>query len=643
MCGFLGVFSRGGRRPTFPGLEKTGRVLTHRGPDAVGLYEDGPATFAAWRLNVLDLSSAGNQPMLTPDGRYCLLYNGEVYNFRDLKERFRLEASAPFQSATDTEVVLRLFEKKGPASFSDLNGMFALAVWDRERRELFLARDPFGIKPIFYHEDGKNFWFASEIKAILAAAPLEPEPDPRALHRYLQFDYIPGELTAFRGIRELRPGHWLKVDEGGNPEIRSYWEWPSRREEAVKKTEAVAASLELLRRAVRRQLISDVPIGVMLSGGLDSSALTALMAEARGDSDFHTFSLAFRRPSFDESKYARMVARKFGTTHHVIDVEPGSVWSALRKQAAYIDEPYADGSAIPTFLLARAARDHVTVLLAGEGGDELFAGYDTHLAFKYREGYLKVPRPARKLLGAAIRKLPVSHRKLSLEFKLKRFLQAAENDPAASHFSWRAVASPELVAELTGSRPDPADLGVELFRRTCAALPPQDPIARLTFLDCLYHLPDDLMIKCDRMTMAFSLEARVPYTDLELVRFVMSLPDSVRFPGRKQKFLLRRAMRGILPPEVINKKKVGLEIPYSSWFCREWKDQAGEVFNDRRAACGGLLDPAVIRRVWEEHLRRKKDNGRLLWGLLNYITWYDLYIRSPGSFRSQLNPVREPR
>lgn len=643
MCGFVGVFSYRDGSPVNPDLlAKAGRILSHRGPDASGIYKAGLVVFSHWRLSVLDLTPAGNQPMKSENGRYCLIYNGEVYNYSELKEKYRLESLGGFNSNTDTEVILRLFEQQGTESISELNGMFAFVIWDSFKSELTLTRDPFGIKPLFYYDDGYNFWFASEIKALLQSRAVEPEPDHHALHRYLQFDYIPGDITAFKGIREVRPGYWMKIDRNGRHRPRSYWSWPSKTVLSPSKAGSVSESLALLRQAVKRQLISDVPVGVMLSGGLDSSALTALMAEIRGNSDFHTFSLAFDEPSFDESRYARMVAERIGTSHHIIAVGPDSVWSAIRKQVAYIDEPYADGSAIPTFLLARKAREYVTVLLAGEGGDEVFAGYDTHLAYKVRELYLKFPGLLRRFLAGMAGRLPVSHRKLSLEFKLKRFVKAAENDPAGSHFYWRAVASPELIAEITGSFPSSEDQGEKIFRRAYSATPPHDPIGRLSIIDCLYHLPDDLMIKCDRMTMAFSLETRVPYTDLDLVRFALSLPDSIRLPGRRKKYLLREAMKGILPPQVINKKKVGLEMPYSGWFCCEWRKRAEEILLSPEAGCDGLLSPPAIAELWWEHLDRKADNGRIIWGLLNYIIWYDMYIRHRNLYMEELMPVRRP-
>lgn len=642
MCGYIGVFSyRLGCAVTSGLVERAGGILAHRGPDATGSCRLGSVILAHRRLSILDLSPAGNQPMLSRDGRYSLVYNGEVYNYRDLERKYQIGRDNGLKSRTDTEVVLRLFQNRGVDCISELNGMFAFVIWDKGRQELTLARDPFGIKPLFYYDDGYNFWFASEIKALLQAYALEPEPDYHALQRYLQFDYIPGEITAIKNIREVRPGTWLQVGPDGIRRNKSYWVWPEKTESLSSKADAISESLVLLREAVRRQLVSDVPVGVMLSGGLDSSALTALMSEIEGSSHFHTFSLAFQDPSFDESGFARMVAKQFGTLHHIVKVEPDQVWSAIRKQAAYIDEPYADGSAIPTFLLAREARKYVTVLLSGEGGDEVFAGYDTHLAFKFREKYLKLPRRFRGFLPRIAGRLPVSHRKLSLDFKIKRFFQAVENDPAGSHFSWREVASPELIDELTGAFPDRKDIGEMLFRKAYDSLPFHDPIGRLSLLDCQYHLPDDLMIKADRMTMAYSMEARVPYTDHELVRYVMSLPDSIRIPGLRKKHLLRNAMKGILPDKVIEKRKVGLEIPYSAWFCDQWRAGAEEIVLSPEAACDGLLNCKVINRLWREHLERVIDHGRILWGILNYIIWYDMYIRRKN-YMEEMLPVRRP-
>lgn len=621
-------------------MQRGAALLAHRGPDDMGCYLDGAVGMIHHRLSVIDLSQAGHQPMANEDGLVQLVYNGEVYNFRELRRQHRLDEKYTFRSRTDTEVVLHLYEEKGIDCFSELDGMFAFAVWDGQKRELILARDIFGIKPIFYIDDGVSFWFASEIKAFLAAGIVEPRPDINALARYLQFDYIPGELTAFNNIRKLRPGHWLRVKEGGLITEKAYWSWPARTENPPSLREAVEKSRWLLREAVERQLVSDVPIGVMLSGGMDSSTLTALMAEVREAADFHTFSLAFEDPTFDESSYAALVANKIGTFHHIIPVTPAAVWNAIPHQVAHIDEPYADGSAIPTYLLSQYARDFVTVLLSGEGGDEIFAGYDTHLAYKVREIYLRTPRIFRRLLNRLVHTLPVSHRKLALEFRLKRFVQAAENDPAAAHFFWRAVATESMVSELTGIKLDPADNGADLFQHIYNKPPTHNPIGRLTRIDGTYHLPDDLMVKCDRMTMAFSLEARVPFTDLSLVRYVMSLPDRVRLPGFHQKYLLRQAMAGVLPNAIVRKKKVGMEIPYSRWFCNEWRERAEVYFATEKASCGGVLNAVAVRKYWNEHLNKVADHGRLLWGLLNYIFWYDLYIAHPGDYAEQTQRAR---
>ena len=645
MCGFVGVFNyMGGQPPDREALRRGASLLRHRGPDDSGEYFDDSIGMVHRRLSVIDLSRSGRQPMANEDGRLQLVYNGEVYNFRDLRRRFRLQDNHQFRSRTDTEVVLHLYEEKGLECLPELNGMFAFAVWDGRRQELHLVRDPFGIKPLFYHDSGHSLWFGSEIKALLAAGAVSPRPDPRALSRYLQFDYIPGELTAFEGIRELRPGNWLRARRGsGGTEIGSYWSWPGLLPSPPSRREAVERCRQLLRESVERQLVSDVPVGVMLSGGMDSSALTVMMKEIRGDADFHTFSLAFEDRSFDETCFARLAAEHAGTRHHIIPVTAEKIWDNLARQAAYIDEPYADGAAIPTLLLSAYAEEFVTVLLSGEAGDEVFAGYDTHLAYKYREAFLRLPGSLRRLAEGLSSRLPVSHRKLSLEFRLKRFLAAAESSPAASHFLWRSVARGEAVEELTGSRIDPADEGGGLFESVYDSPPPHDPIGRLTRIDCSYHLPDDLMIKCDRMTMAFSLEARVPFADCRLVQYAMALPDEIRLPGRRQKYLLRRAMRGQLPRAILRKKKVGMEIPYSRWFCEEWKDKAAAVFSGDTAACGGLLNPGAVRRIWREHQRRAADHGRLLWGLLNYIVWYDNYIAHPGRFADFLNRVRRSR
>jgi asparagine synthase (glutamine-hydrolysing) len=632
MCGFVGTLNGDVRRPADCRLtESLAGRLAHRGPDDAGSFSDGPYAVSHRRLKIIDLTAKGRQPMQNEAGTISIAYNGEVYNFRELKEKYALDRKFAFRSRTDTEVLLCLYELLGIDFVTELDGMFALAVWDSRRKNLYLIRDRFGIKPLFYTVVAGSFWFASEIKAILPVPGFEKRPSLEALHRYFSFDYIPGEITAFEGIKEVPPRCWMKIGCGSGLETvrKQYWR-PEYGDDIPADGEAVIEDIRgLLNSAVKSQLISDVPVGVMLSGGLDSSTLTVLMSQLRGNSKFHTFSIGFDEKSFDETSSAQTVADMVGTIHHRIPVNPDLVAGYVEKQSSFIDEPYADGSAIPTYLLSREARNYVTVLLSGEGGDEVFAGYETHLAYKYRRLYRRNPAPVRTLLRKLSGLIPVSHDKLSFDFKIKRFLQGAEHAVPVSHYKWREVFSDSeklgLFADGAGMQ-ERYGLPWELFSRQFAEAG-GDELNRLLSIDCAFHLPDDLMIKNDRMTMAHSLEARVPFTDLRLFEYLARLAGSWKLRRFTLKHLLKEAMKKDLPDEILRKKKIGLEIPYSKWFFHELRELMLDCLAPSRLRRIPFLKPAFIEKIIAEHLGKKRDRGRELWGLLNFSVWYFQHFR----------------
>ena len=569
--------------------------------------------------------------MASEDGRVRLVYNGEVYNFRELAEKHDLRGKGHvFQSKTDSEVLLHLYEELGVEMVHELNGMFALAIWDGRDRALYLIRDRFGIKPLFYQQDAHHFRFASEIKAILADDRVRREPSLQALHDYLTFDYIPGPQTAFKGIQEVPPAHWMRIAADGSIRLQRYWDLPMGSEWSpeAEETEILRRSLELMEESVRRRLVADVPIGVLLSGGMDSSALVAFM-NREVQQPIRTYSVGFRERSFDEREAAAQVARHFGTVHREVVVTPERVRDLLPEYLRFIDEPYADGSAIPTWWVSRLAQDDVVVLLSGEGGDELFAGYETYAAYKVARLARHLPRWVRRGLATPLAAaLPVSHRKLSLEFRLKRFLGGLDLSPADAHLWWRIVLtesqkqrlySPRVQEELTPEAPERHFR--EVFQRSGG-----DPLNRLLHVDSAVFLPDDLMIKNDRMTMAHSLEARVPFTDLHLVEFMAGIPGNLKLPGLRKKHLMRRALAGLLPPAILRRKKVGLELPYSSWLTRELKDVLLDYCSRERVEATGLFRPEAVRALVDQHLDRKMDHGRALWGLLNFMMWHELYL-----------------
>ncbi len=632
MCGICGIL-RFGSAVTDPSgtlIDRMTDTLTHRGPNDRGTWQDELIALGHRRLAVIDLSSAGRQPMANEDGSLQLVFNGEIYNFRELKERFALEQRGHvFRSRTDSEVLLHLYEEMGLDMLAHLNGMFAFALWDARRRSLHLVRDRYGIKPLFYQHDAHFFRFGSEIKALIADERVRRKPNLQALHDFLTFDYVPGPQTAFEGIHELPPAHWMTVTADGGVTSGRYWDLPSDVDETLDEVAAVAQARTLIDRAVERQLIADVPVGVLLSGGMDSSTLVAMMQRHHSE-PIHTYSVGFEDQSFNELPYARMVAKRFGTVTREVIITPAMVRDLLPAYLRYIDEPYADGSAIPTYYVCQLAKEEVVVVLSGEGGDEAFAGYDTYGAYQAAAIFERVPRWIRQaVIAPIVNALPVSDRKLSLEFKMKRFLGGQDLSPAEAHLWWRivlteeqkrALYAPAVLEQLTPAAP------VRHFLEAFGRDGGRDPLNGLFRIDASVFMPDDLMVKNDRMSMAHSLEARVPFTDHELTEFMARVPPRLKLPFLRKKHILRAAMRGVLPRAVLNKKKVGLEMPYSRWLKRELKDVLMTYCAPARVHDTGLFRPAAVQALIDDHLAGRNDNGRALWGLLNYMMWLDLYL-----------------
>jgi len=568
--------------------------------------------------------------MVSTDGSVVLVYNGEVYNFRELARRHDLERRGPpLRSRTDTEVLLRLWGEMGVDMVPELNGMFALAVWEVRSGTLHLIRDRFGIKPLFWHRDSGTLRFASEIKALLADPRVPRKVDVQALHDYLALGYIPGAQTAFQDIHELPPGHWMRVGADGATSLVRYWELDFQEDDSLDQHTVATRALELMDQAVHRRLVSDVPVGVLLSGGMDSSALVALMGHHVRE-PVRTYTVGFQERTFDERRAARRVARHLGTEAREMVITADLVREMLPGYLKWIDEPYADGSAIPTWYVSALAKEDVVVLLSGEGGDEVFAGYETHAAYKAAALARHVPRMLRRGVAAPLAGLlPVSHGKLSMEFRLKRFLGGVDLPPEDAHLWWRivltderkrALFAPSVVEALTL---EPAERHFrEVFHRSGA----RDTLNRLLHVDAAVFLPDDLMVKNDRMTMAHSLEARVPFTDPDLTAFMATVPARLKLPGFRKKHVMRAALQGILPPDILNRRKIGLEMPYSSWLTRELKDVLLDTCAPHRLADTGLFRPEAVTALVDEHLARRHDHGRPLWALMNFMMWHGLYI-----------------
>ncbi len=620
MCGIAGMASRTGAVDP-ERLRAMSATLVHRGPDSDGELLDGPVGLAARRLSIIDLEG-GDQPIANEDGTVHVVQNGEIYNFRELRAELE-PAGHRFSTRSDTEVLVHLYEEHGDGFAERLRGMFALAIWDARRQRLVLARDRFGIKPLYYREDGGELAFASELRALPRG-----EVDPDALEAFLAFNSIPAPYSIFRGTRKLPAGHVL-VWENGETRVERYAR-PAPAEVRDEDPAELAEELRArLRDSVRAHLIADVPVGVLLSGGVDSSLLAALAAQESGEA-VHTFSIGFEERSFDELDDARSVASMYGTRHEELTLRPDAAL-LLPRLAETFDEPFADSSALPTYLVSELAAQHVKVALSGEGGDELFGGYYTYAADLLA---LRVGRfaPAAKPL---VERLPSSSRRASFDYKAKRFVRGAALPPLERHHAWKEIFSPDLRAELTG-RPsafDPVDLLRDRFAETEGA----ELLTRLQDVDLGTYLVDDLLLKTDRASMAHSLEARVPYLDPVVAGLALALPTRLKVRGLRKKVLLRKAAAPLLPRRIVYGRKRGFSIPAAAWLRGELEPFARDVLAPDTLRRQGYLRPEPVARLLDRHVAGEEDLSRQLWGLLAFTLWHEHHVeRTPG-------PLREPR
>jgi asparagine synthase (glutamine-hydrolysing) len=625
MCGIAGKLFRDSARPVEIGLlERMSAILAHRGPDDLGIHHEGPVGLVSRRLAIQDLSAAGHQPMSSLDGRLWITYNGEIYNFLLLRDELE-RAGVRFRSRSDTEVILALYARHGPDCLARLRGMFALAIWDREERTLFLARDRLGKKPLFYYQDADRFVFASEPKAILQDPEVAAEPDHVALHHYLTYGYVPGPWSAFRGVRKLPPAHYLVLRDG-QASLHRYWALrytPKRSEDEPALIEELLARLG---EAVRLRLISDVPVGALLSGGLDSSAVVALIRRVTSG-PIRTFSIGFDRPDYDETRYAREVAQHLGTEHHELVVKPDAVSGVPRLVWQY-NEPFADSSALPSLALCEMARGFVTVALNGDGGDEAFLGYDRYLATAVLDRLDWVPRPVRALAGAAGHALPPGMAK-SLTYRMRRFTDVLTLEPRDRYATWmtcfgsrakRELYTPALWQELGATD------SLALLDAAYEASDATTFVERTAHTDVQLYLPDDLLVKMDIASMANSLEVRSPLLDHEVVEFAATLPLHLKLRGFTQKYLLRRAMRGLLPEAVLRRPKMGFGVPIDHWFRHELREMAYDVLLDARARQRGYFRPETVRRYLDEHVEGRAHHHSRLWSLLMLEQWHRVFI-----------------
>ncbi|HVE69177.1 MAG TPA: asparagine synthase (glutamine-hydrolyzing) [Solirubrobacteraceae bacterium] len=625
MCGICGLASLDGASPVEPELlEAMSSALVHRGPDSQGALLDGPVGLAMRRLSIIDLEG-GDQPIASEDGTVHVVCNGEIYNYRELRDELRGRGHR-FATASDCEVIVHLYEEEGPGCVERLRGMFALALWDARERRLVLARDRFGIKPLYWRAARGTLAFGSELKALLRDPGFDRTLDPDALEAFLAFNSIPAPLTIYREARKLPAGHRL-VWQGGEPVVERYARPRPVDAERVRREPAAALAAELrerLRDSVRAHLVADVPVGVLLSGGVDSSALAALAAQ-EGSGRLRTFSIGFEERSFDELERARLVAERYDTEHRELVLRPDAA-DLLPRLVEAFDEPFADSSALPTYLVCELAARDVKVVLSGEGGDELFGGYYTYVAD------LLAPRLGRAAAAAAplVERLPVSSRRVSLEYRAKRFVRGAALPPLERHHAWKEIFSGDQRAALL-ARPDRGADPLEAYRARYAETVGAEPLARLQDVDTTVYLVDDLLVKTDRASMAHSLEARVPFLDPVVADLALALPTRHKVRGLAKKVLLRRAVAPLVPRSIVHGRKRGFSIPAAAWLRGELAPLAREVLAPDAVAAQGCFRPEAVTAVLDRHLAGQEDLSRQLWGLLTFGLWHERQSRPLAS------------
>jgi asparagine synthase (glutamine-hydrolysing) len=633
MCGITGWANLDPRTPPPEGGEDLLRLMCdrmiHRGPDSEGYLLDDGIALGMRRLAIIDLLT-GEQPTFNEDRSVAVILNGEIYNYREL--RADLEARGhTFRSASDTEILPHLYEEYGPDMVQHLNGMFVFALWDDRRRRLFIARDRFGEKPLYWGVFDDTLLFASEPKVLLAHPSVRPNLNLNALRQYLSYDYVPAPLSIYEGISKLPAAHTLTL-ETGEIKVERYWRLSYKTKDPVPSVADAAEYLrELLADSVRMRLVSDVPLGILLSGGIDSSVVAALAVRASSET-VKTFSISFAESSFDESQYARAVAKFLGTDHHEERFSASLAANLVSEIGAWMDEPCSDPSLVPTFLLSRFTRKHVTVALGGDGGDEIFAGYPMYFGHQMARAYKRIPRFFRRgLIEPFVNHLPVRTSNLSFDYRAKRFITASHYDDVARHHVWFGSFTPsdqELLLSEEVRRSSEPDIYRDA-RRLFAECDSNNLTECMQSLDTQLYLAEDILTKVDRASMAVSLEVRAPYLDPRVAEFAASLPSRYKLHGYTSKYILKRAAKGLVPPFVWRRGKKGFGVPFAQWLKGELRPLAHDLLSPARLRRGGLFDPEYVARLQDEHERGVANHRKLLWTLLSFELWRESFVETP--------------
>lgn len=637
MCGICGILSLDGIEvPSEFALRSMVGQQRHRGPDDEGYFCAAGVGLGFCRLAIIDLTPSGHQPMTNEDGTIWLIFNGEIYNFQELVPILE-QAGHQFRSRSDSEVILHAYEQWGSNCVQHFNGMFAFAIWDSRKRRVFMARDRIGVKPLYYWSDGKHVAFASELKALLAYPAVPRSLNMHALQSYLMHEYISAPESIFCDIQKLPAAHFLEIALDGSTrgntttdwQPQKYWDVSFQSSTIGKSTteDYVQELDDLLKAAVARRLMSDVPLGVFLSGGTDSSSVVAMMAET-SPQQLKTFSIGFAEKTFNELGYARTVARHFDTEHHEEILRPNA-YDLIQTIANTLDEPFADASVLPTYLVSHMARKHVTVVLAGDGGDELFAGYDTYRAQHFASQTVdRLPHWMRQRLGQLSAYIPPTAKKKGLLNSTRRFLSGASLPPAMQHTRWQRFWQEDELAQLLHL---PAEQRLPLLDPQLLALFANSGSSQLLdqqqYADIKRYLADDILFKVDRMSMANSLEARGPFLDYTLVEFAARLPTSLRMRNLGSKYLLRRTVKNKLPYETLHRPKLGFNIPYKLWLRHELRDLMQDALSSKRLKEQGIFAPEYVQKLVNQHLAGTHDHAHKLWQLLMFQLWSERFLQ----------------
>jgi asparagine synthase (glutamine-hydrolysing) len=614
LCGIAGFT----HRDWSPDPDRIGSVtatLVHRGPDHQEVFESGVVSLGAARLKILDIQS-GDQPILSDDGDSVIVFNGEIYNHLELRGELE-NLGHHFHSHCDTETVLHAFLEWDIGCFARLRGMFSVALWTESTRRLVLGRDRIGIKPLYFARRGQDLFFGSELKAIFAHPEIERQLNLNGLDCYLALNYVPCPWTLVEGVEKLPPGTWMEWRDG-RVQSKPYWKLPVASPRNWSLPDACQALDSLLRQSIREHLLSDVPLGMWLSGGVDSSTILHYAATESG-SRLKTFSISFRGRSFDETRYVRAMVDRYGTEHEEMDLNSDiDLIGAVEEFTYFSDEPSADAGALPVWFLSKLSRGKTTVSLSGEGADELFGGYLTYRANHLARRFRSLPASWLRLALAAIRRWPVSDEKISFEYQLKRFLEGTMMAPARGHVFWNGTFSDQQKEELLNRELPPV---LNQLLAQCSQLPATDPLSRYLWFDQRYFLPDDILNKTDRMSMAHSLEVRPPFLDHRIVEFAATVPPNLKVHGRRQKILLKELMRDKLPAAVVSRPKIGFDIPAHQWLRGPFRTLLSDTLISGATEHAGLFRREVIASLLEAHLQRRANIGYHLWGLMILFLW----------------------